>query len=281
MKILKKEFILNSNQRDFLCDVQWVENSIKKPIILFIHGFKGFKDWGHFNLIADFFAKNQFVFIKFNLSHNGTNPSNPIDFVDLEAFSNNTFTKELDDLKVVLDTIELYQLPISTSEYNTKSINLIGHSRGGGLALLKAGEDTRIKKVITLAAIHDLEKRWNQSFLDEWKDEGIKYVFNSRTNQNMPLKYQLVEDFKIHKKRLDIPTIVEKLNLPILVFHGTNDDTLPVSIAYELAQWNKNIELQIIENANHVFGGKHPYTYNKLPKDTLFVIQQSLEFLLK
>ena len=50
--------------------------------------------------MADRFADAGFVFVKFNLSHNGTTIEHPIDFVDLEAFGNNNFAKELDDLGV-------------------------------------------------------------------------------------------------------------------------------------------------------------------------------------
>ena len=27
-----------------------------KPVVVFVHGFKGFKDWGHFNVLADYFT---------------------------------------------------------------------------------------------------------------------------------------------------------------------------------------------------------------------------------
>src|SRR5260221_9862865 len=73
------------------------------PLVIFAHGFKGFKDWGTHNLVARYFAANGFRFLKFNFSHNGTTPDHPIDFADLIAFSDNTFTIELEDLKYVID----------------------------------------------------------------------------------------------------------------------------------------------------------------------------------
>ncbi|RZK32728.1 MAG: dienelactone hydrolase, partial [Hymenobacter sp.] len=57
-----------------------------KPVIVFVHGFKGFKDWGHFPLLARFFAEQGFVFIKLNLSHNGVVVGGTGDLEDLEAF---------------------------------------------------------------------------------------------------------------------------------------------------------------------------------------------------
>jgi len=55
--------------------------------------------------MAESFANAGFFFIKFNFSHNGGTVKQPIDFPDLEAFGNNNYTKELDDLETVIDWI--------------------------------------------------------------------------------------------------------------------------------------------------------------------------------
>lgn len=278
--MIKNEFILKSkSDKNFLCDIRYVEDGNQKPIILFVHGFKGFKDWGHFNLIADYFAKKGFVYVKLNLSHNGTNPENPIDFVDLDAFGKNNFSIELDDLGYVIDYLFSDNPVIHMNEIDLDKLNLIGHSRGGGLVLLKTAEDKRVKKVVTFAAIHDLEKRWPQSFIDDWKDKGVQYVYNGRTEQDMPLYYQLVEDFLANSDRLNIPERVKEIKVPLLITHGTEDVTLDVSMANELASWNKGAELCIIEEANHVFGGSHPFNENELPKHSKILVERTLEFL--
>ncbi len=53
-------------------------------------------------MIAGQFVRAGFAFLKFNFSHNGTTPDHPQDFVDLEAFGNNNYTKQLFDLGKVL-----------------------------------------------------------------------------------------------------------------------------------------------------------------------------------
>jgi len=110
-----------------------------------VHGFKGFKDWGHFNLIADTFASAGFVFLKLNLSHNGTSPQHLFDFVDLEGFSLNNFTIELDDLQVVIDYIFSPEFKVPDFEIDLDRLFMIGHSRGGSIAILKAAYEDRIK----------------------------------------------------------------------------------------------------------------------------------------
>ena len=272
------EVLLKSrSDRWFLSDARWVPDGRKKPLVIFIHGFKGFKDWGHFNLVADIFAQNGFVFSKLNLSHNGTTPAFPAEFTDLEAFGDNTFSKELDDIGTLMDAFTMTEL-VPNAEIDTERIYLIGHSRGGGLAFLKAGEDARVKKVASWAAIHDLSRRWPQDFLNKWKKEGIRYVLNGRTGQNMPVKYDLVLDFLNNRDRLDIPSKVGQLQIPLLICHGTKDSTLDVSMAKELKSWSADGELFILEGADHVFGAKHPYNSDILPGDSQKVVNRTIEF---
>ena len=42
----------------------------------------GFKDWGAWHLVQDFFTNKGYAFCKFNLSHNGGTVENGIDFPD-------------------------------------------------------------------------------------------------------------------------------------------------------------------------------------------------------
>ena len=96
------EIIEGSKEKKILMDINFPKKSNNK-LIIFSHGFKGFKDWGCFNLISKIFAQNGFIFLKFNFSHNGTTIADPLNFNDLEAFGNNNFSIELNDLSLVLD----------------------------------------------------------------------------------------------------------------------------------------------------------------------------------
>ncbi|MBT5614898.1 MAG: alpha/beta hydrolase, partial [Flavobacteriales bacterium] len=127
--------IEGSSGKPILIDATFKANTEAKQVVVFCHGFKGFKDWGPFNKIATHFADNDIVFVKFNFSFNGTTTNDPINFVDLKAFGNNNFCKELDDLSLVLDWIENYQE--LKGEIDTSRISLFGHSRGGSIAMLK------------------------------------------------------------------------------------------------------------------------------------------------
>lgn len=260
-------------------DVRYVPDGSRKPVIIFVHGFKGFKDWGYFNQLADTFARAGFVYLKLNLSHNGTSPEHPTDFVDLEAFGQNNFSKEMNDLGIVIDHLSSPTFNFDSQEIDTDRLFLIGHSRGGSLVILKGYEDARVKAVVTLAAVSDLAQRWPDDALAIWKKEGVQHIQNSRTGQSMPLYYQIVEDYYAHQTRFDVPQATKNLGKPLLTFHGSDDETVPVQAARDIQQWNGTAQVKVIDGANHVFGGKHPYDEDQLPKDVQTIVGTTVAFL--
>mgnify|MGYP000625075752 CR=1 FL=1 len=278
MKTNKNIIVEGKHNKPILTDVFYLENKQPKPIVIFCHGYKGFKDWGAWNLMAETFAKAGFFFIKFNFSHNGGTIEEPIDFPDLEAFGNNNYSKELDDLGSVIDWISTnidYQ-----KEINLDDISLIGHSRGGGIVLLKTNEDTRIKKVITLAGVCDFAKRTaTVGDLEQWKKEGVKYVLNGRTKQSMPHFYQFYEDFIQNKERLNVKNATQNLNIPHLIIHGDNDTSVLINEAENLHKWNPKSEYKIIEKANHVFNTSHPWKEKKLSLELEKAVSFCTDFL--
>lgn len=276
-----QQFTPGHHQRPVLYDMRWKADGTAKPVLVFVHGFKGFKDWGTFNLVADRFAEAGFVVAKLNLSHNGTTPEAPTDFTDLEAFGKNTFSIEMDDLGAFIDLLTGPNAPVPSDEVNADNLYLLGHSRGGSLVVLKAAEDSRVKKVITWAAVHDLEARWPKEQLAYWKEKGVVYIENSRTNQQMPLNYSLVEDYLAHEDRLSVPKAVKRMQQPLLVIHGTADAGVSVEDAKAFKRDKAEAELLIIEDGDHTFGSKHPWPKQDLPEQTREVVDASIRFLKK
>lgn len=276
--IIKRNIQLQGkHHKPILTDVFYIENNKPKPIIIFVHGYKGFKDWGCWGLVAEHFAKNDIFFVKFNFSHNGGTVEQPIDFPDLEAFGQNNFIKELDDLESVIDWISEDGEYID--EVDISNVTLIGHSRGGGIVTIKASEDKRIGKVISWAGVSDYGSRFPKGeALERWKKHGVSYIENSRTKQQLPHYYQFYENFVANKERLHIKTAVENLKIPYLIIHGTEDETVTLNEAKNLDSWCKNSKFCIIKNANHTFGGKHPWEEKTLPLLLLQVVEKSIYF---
>ena len=280
--IINKNLLLNrKDKRTIVYDVFYKADNKPKPIVIFCHGYKGYKDWGAWNLVAERFAEEGFFFIKFNFSHNGGTIKNPIDFPDLEAFAQNNFSKELDDLEDVLNFISTTDN--FGNELNSNNISLIAHSRGAGIILIKTAEETKIKNVITWAGVSDFKSRFQvgSSHFNDWKENGITYIENSRTKQQMPHYFQFFEDFSANEKRFTIELAVQKINVPMLIVQGSEDPTVIEAEAKLLHQWNPKSELEIIENGDHSFGTIHPWQKEILPKNLQSAVEKSIAFLNK
>lgn len=278
MNIIKNIQIEGKNGKPILLDAYWKTEETQRPVVIFAHGFKGFKDWGIWEMIAKEIVDSGFAFIKFNFSHNGTTAKNPLAFGDLEAFGENNYEIELNDLTVVLDWIE-HQKLIPDTNINIEDINLIGHSRGGGIAIIKTYEDSRIKRLITWASVGTLNWMFKQEMVQKWKQNRVHIIVNGRTKQEMPLYYQLYENFEKNKERFNIENALRNLNKPHLIVQGTADPAISVTSAEQHKKWNPNAELVLIEGANHVFGGSHPFQENKLPKHTESLLIATIDFL--
>ena len=276
--ILSHEVVISSNshQLPIGATITVPQGKENLPVIVFAHGFKGFKDWGYFPMAANWFASQGFAFVRFNFSHNGTSIEHPQDFVALENFGKNNFSIELNDFDDVLTWISA---KAGQYAFNTNKIYSIGHSRGGGISLIKANEDSRIKKVITWASVADFESRMKVEGFEEWKKNGVTYIPNSRTNQNMPLYFQFYENLDENRERFLIKKAAKNLSKPLLIIHGTNDETVPLNEANALHQWANDSRLHIIENADHTFNTIHPYTEQDLNEIVLRKLNVSKAFL--
>lgn len=277
MEIVRNKVIDGPKGKPILLDVFYEQDNSKKPIVIFSHGFKGFKDWGHFNLVAETFAHAGFLFLKYNFSHNGTTPKQPEEFVDPGAFGHNTFTIELNDLNTVINWLVENHHEVPVAEFDTSKIFLLSHSRGGGISILKS-KDMRVKKVATWASVNDFGQFWTEGMIKEWKEKGVHHVTNSRTGQELPIYIDLYEDYQTNKGLLSIPYAVKEMQIPFLIVHGTDDESVPYHTGKEMSEWNKNARLLTVEDGNHTFGAKHPWTADRLPALSQHVVEETIRF---
>ena len=247
-----------------------------EAVVVFVHGYKGFKDWGAWNLVEKNFLDRGFGFVKFNMSHNGGTVANPIDFSDLEAFAQNRYSWEVADLNtIVAETQKLIKSHFQTE----KPIYVTGHSRGGGIAVLAGCRNKEISKIISLAGICDIGSRFpiGENLL-LWEQEGVMYAENARTKQQMPHNFSMYEDYLDNQDDLSIEKAAGKLSAPFLQIHGDMDTSVSISEGIKLAEWT-NSELAIVKGADHTFGAQEPWIYDVLPEDLKEAINRTLAFL--
>lgn len=251
-----------------------------RGILVFAHGFKGFKDWGHWHVLGEAFARAGYTFVAFNFSHNGTTPEAPTDFADLEAFGQNNYSKELYDLQQVLAWLRQAPSPVPADALALHNLWLVGHSRGGPIALLSATGDEQVAGLLTWASVSSLAYAWpDADFLRQWREKGQYTVVNGRTGQEMPLYYQLYEDFRARQGEFDVQRAARNLNKPCLIQHGTDDPAVAPLAARQLHDWIPGSVLHLIEGADHVFGGRHPWEFTGLPDHSKVLLGNALAFL--
>ncbi|EAR13586.1 hypothetical protein PI23P_03792 [Polaribacter irgensii 23-P] len=278
MKVIKNIIVKGKHGKPIVTDVFFKEDKRPKNLLIFCHGYKGFKDWGAWNLMATAFSNLGFFFVKFNFSHNGGSIEQPIDFPDLEAFGNNNYTKERDDLQSVIDWV------VTSSDFknevNCADISLMGHSRGGGTVLIKAAEDRRITQVISLAGVSDYGSRFpKKEDFKKWVETGVFYVKNGRTKQEMPHFYQFYEDFKLNEEQLNIQRSTRNLKIPQLIIHGDSDTSVSIKEAALLQLWNPKSTFKVIQKADHVFNVSHPWQKETMSQELEEVINTAVCFL--
>jgi pimeloyl-ACP methyl ester carboxylesterase len=258
--------------REALIDLE-IPDNFNGNVIVFVHGYMGFKDWGPWGLMKAYFVECGYGFCKFNMTHNGTTPDHPMDFFDLEAFADNCYSYEKNDVVQVLNWLE------GKIDLTSCSLHLVGHSRGGGIALLCSG-DNRVSSVTTLAAISSIEKRFafEKNVMDTWQRSGVRYIRNSRTNQDLPHNFSQYLDFQKNNEDLSIQKACKELKKPLLLIHGDKDESVDIYEGQELSKWTGK-ELTVVRNASHTFGGNHPYKEKTLPGHLKDCCETILEFL--
>ena len=278
LKIDKNIPIQGKHELPIVTDFMFQERHSKLPIVIFCHGYKGFKDWGAWPLMCQAIAKQGFFVVAFNFSHNGGTIENPIDFPNLEAFGNDNFSKQQDDLQSVISAVTDKNFKYS-SHVNAADLTLIGHSRGGGAIIIKAANEIKVTKLITLAAISTYDTSFPKGeALQAWKKTGVWKIKNGRTRQEMPHYIQFYEDYIKNKMALNIAAATKKINIPHLIVHGTSDTSVPLERAKELAVLNANAETYFLDS-DHVFGGKHPWEKQEMSTDLYQVTQKIISFL--
>lgn len=273
MNLIKQKNIIIKGQKDFLADAIFPEVNIKLPMIFFVHGYKGYKDWGTWELMGEKLANAGFYFVKFNFSYNGTTIENPNEFSDLDAFGQNNYSRELEDLETVISHFKNHK------EVDSDKIILLGHSRGGGISIVKAAENKAVSALITLASVSALDRFPENEAFEDWKNKGVYFAENARTKQKMPHYFQFYQDFEQNKEKFDVENACKKLTIPALFVHGSADEAVKSIHSENLHKCTRDSQLKIIENAGHTFGAKEPWESNILPKDLDEAIDICVEFL--
>lgn len=271
----KRDYVLNTTDGEFLDITAFgTENLNDGPCIIFVHGFKGFKDWGFGPYMAEKLAESGFFVITFNFSFNGVG-RNSLEFTELEKFERNTFSREVGELSLVTDAWNSGFF----GDHRNKKIAFIGHSRGGAIAALTAAKRYDINALVLWASVSHLD-RYSARQKEKWRKTGYFEVLNQRTKQIMKLNVTLLDDLEQNKDELNIENAIKKLKCPIFIAHGEQDLAVPLREGEQLFEWaqKQGTEFLRIPQTGHTFNMSHPFNGSNQKFDLL--LQSTRNFLI-
>ena len=220
-----------------------------RPVAVLVHGFKGFMDWGFFPHLSRRLAAAGFVVVSMNTSGSGIG-DDPMVMDDEDAFFNDSYSRQLEDMAMV----RTFAKGLAGVDPDLEV--LVGHSRGGGMAVISAAEEAPAA-LVTWAAICDAD-RFDEAMKARWREQGYLPVPNARTGQVHRMGLAGLEDFERNLERLDIAAAAGRLEAPFLAVHGLDDATVPYGAAVTLSERAPRGEALLIEGADHGFGASHP-----------------------
>ncbi len=227
-------------------------------VVVFVHGFKGFKDWGFFPYSGRWMAERGWAAVTFDFSCNGIG-ERPGRFDRLDLFQQNTYATELDDLARVLDWI-LQEAPLPRRLQEGR-LGLVAHSRGHLPAAVTALEHPSVGALVSWNGVARA-LRYSPRQLEQWREQGKLEFVNARTHQTMAIGIDLLEDALRNAERYDLQTRLAQSSLPHLILQATGDLAVDPTEAEQLLAGRSDREIsriEWIEGTGHTWGAVHPF----------------------
>ena len=237
-----------------------------RALVVIVHGFKGFKDWGFFPWTAQRLLQHKLAVCRFNMSRSGIG-DDPESFDRLDLFEHDTYSTQLADLRKVVAYAQEQAGRLPTF--------LFGHSRGGGVAILGAQDVPALRGVVAWSPIAHCD-RWDDVTKREWRERGYIEQVNTRTKQVMRMSPRILDDYEANAERLDIARAVRSLEVPLLVVHGGRDESVPVEEGRSLVALNDGASLLVVARASHTFNAIHPLVH--VPHELVLAAETTAHF---
>lgn len=206
----------------------------KYPIVIIMHGFNSSKNMPLLRDVADELEKKGIASVRFDFNGHGQSDG---------RFEDMTIPNEIEDARKVYEYVR--KLP------NISAVSLSGHSQGGVIASMLAGElgKDKIRSVALLAPASVLKNMAENGDLF-----GIKYDAKYLPPYvDIPGCCRVGRDYVETAQKLPIYEISARYKGPVLIIHGTADDIVPYSYGEEYHSIYANSDLELLAGLNHNF----------------------------
>jgi pimeloyl-ACP methyl ester carboxylesterase len=197
-------------------------------LVVIGHGVTANKDRDWAVTLATKLATAGFDSLRFSFSGNGDSEGD---------FRESTPTKECEDLGAVLDACE------------GRKVSYVGHSMGAAVGVMRASQDTRIQRIVSLAGMVDTADFAQGKFSDVTPGEG--YMWDK---PDCPLSQAFLDDMQAIGS---VDELAEQIECPWLFVHGTADTVVPIEeTEMMLTRTGGSADFVDIAGADHVFSGE-------------------------
>jgi dienelactone hydrolase len=227
------------------------------PTVFVLHGFKAFRRWGFFPWFGERIAGLGFAAVTFDFSHNGTDASGEA-YPRKDLFRRMTWATHLADLDALAHALREGRLPGA----DPARVAYVGHSLGGGLAVLMAHRVPNVRCVAGLAPVARAA-RFSEREKATFREKGELPIVNSRTGEVLPLGLGYLQDAEDNAPRRDCAYAAARLPCPLLVVHGAGDTSVPPEEGRSLVEAaiasGRAARFALVPGTQHTFDCVHPF----------------------
>jgi len=233
-------------------------DNLPAPVVVCIHGFKGFKDWGFWPEVASRLRGAGYGVVRSNFSHSGIGADLET-FSEVGLFESGTYTREMEDLREILSRLTERRLP-GSEDLDVSRVGLLAHSRGSVSALaVAASGEFPVRSVVLWNPVSSV-LWWDEETRRRWREASLWETVNSRTGQVFRMKTALLDDAEQNRERLHPAVNAGRLRVPLLAVVAAQDETVPVAAGRRLASAAGQFgSVHEIPATGHTFGAAHPF----------------------
>ena len=243
----QKQFTLQGHHGKLSGVLQTPKGKKTYPLVIILHGFNASKKMYLMADLARQLNQRGIATILFDFNGQGQSEGS---FLDM------TIPNELEDAKRVLAYAE--SLP------KVQSVSAVGHSQGGVIAGMLAGEvgADKIKTIVLMAPAPELKQDTARGNLF-----GVNYDVN-----NIPPYITLANGLKVGRaylettKDLPIYEVSSQYKGPVFVIHSQDDDLVPYKYGAEYCKIFTDCKLETLHGLDHCFTQDTP-AVNKIIAD--------------
>lgn len=208
-------------------------------IVVLCHGFTGDRhEFGKFDKVAQAINREKISTFAFDFSGSGESDDDAL-----------LVAKQIDDLDCVVAHLQTLGF---------KRFGFFGHSLGGLVCLKWFNKHKKeIAGMVFWAPVtnkikYTWDKRFSQEELRQAREFGyiVKYD-KKRVRGAIKIDAQIMKE----REEVDQRELVENVTCPVLIIHGTEDLSVPLSDSREAVEFNSNLRLIEVDGADHGFNG--------------------------